>query len=46
MEISNFIVAVSGAWPMVIFNLKSLLETGSTVLQDPYPNESAHSGKE
>jgi hypothetical protein len=26
-------------------NLKSLLETGSAVLQDPYPIESAHSGK-
>jgi uncharacterized protein YndB with AHSA1/START domain len=45
-EPSNFIVSVSGAWPMVISNLKSLLETGSLVLQDPYPIESAHSGKE
>jgi len=44
-EPSNFIVAVSGAWPMVISNLKSLLETGSTVLQAAYPIESAHSGK-
>ena len=43
---SNFIVAVSGGWPKVISNLKSLLETGSSVLQDPYPIESAHSGKE
>src|SRR5215831_1803636 len=43
---SNFIAAVSGAWPMVISNLKSLLETGSTVLQDPFPIKSAHSGKE
>jgi uncharacterized protein YndB with AHSA1/START domain len=43
---SNFIAAVSGAWPMVISNLKSLLETGSIVLQNPYPIESAHSGKE
>ena len=34
-EPSNFIAAVSGAWPMVISNLKSLLETGSTVLQNP-----------
>jgi hypothetical protein len=39
-------VALSGAWPMVISNLKSLLETGSTVLQYPDPAESAHSGKE
>ncbi|HUI65934.1 MAG TPA: SRPBCC family protein [Bacteroidota bacterium] len=36
-EPSNFIVAVSGAWPMVISNLKSLLETGSPVLQAPPP---------
>jgi uncharacterized protein YndB with AHSA1/START domain len=34
-EPSNFIAAVSGAWPMVICNLKSLLETGSIVLQVP-----------
>jgi len=26
---------VSGGWPKVISNLKSLLETGSAVLQDP-----------
>jgi uncharacterized protein YndB with AHSA1/START domain len=45
-EPSNFIAAVSGAWPMVISNLKSLLETGSIVLQNPYPIESAHSAKE
>jgi uncharacterized protein YndB with AHSA1/START domain len=45
-EPSNFIAAVSGAWPMVISNLKSLLETGSVVLQNPYPIESAHSRKE
>ncbi len=35
-EPSKFIMAVSGAWPMVISNLQSLLETGSTVLQDPF----------
>ena len=34
---SKFIEAVSGGWPKVISNLKSLLETGSAVLQDPYP---------
>lgn len=34
---SQFIVAVSGGWPKVISNLKSLLETGSAVLVDPYP---------
>ena len=39
---SKFIEAVSGGWPKVISNLKSLLETGSPVLQDPYRIESAH----
>jgi uncharacterized protein YndB with AHSA1/START domain len=34
---SKFIDAVSGGWPKVLSNLKSLLETGSVVLQDPYP---------
>ena len=43
-EPSKLIEAVSGGWPKVISNLKSLLETGSIVLQDPYPVESAHSG--
>jgi uncharacterized protein YndB with AHSA1/START domain len=45
-EPSNFIAAVSGAWPMVISNLKSLLETSSIVMQKPYPVETAHSKKE
>jgi uncharacterized protein YndB with AHSA1/START domain len=45
-EPSKFIEAVSGGWPKVISNLKSLLETGSAVLNDPYPIESTHSGKE
>jgi uncharacterized protein YndB with AHSA1/START domain len=35
---SKFIEAVSGGWPKVVSNLKSLLETGSAVLLDPYPN--------
>ena len=39
-EPSKFIAAVSGAWPMVISNLKSMLETGSIVLQKPYPIKS------
>ena len=34
---SKLIEAVSGGWPKVISNLKSLLETGSIALQDPYP---------
>lgn len=37
VEPSTLIVAVSGGWPKVISNLKSLLETGAAVLQDPYP---------
>jgi uncharacterized protein YndB with AHSA1/START domain len=40
---SKLIVAVSGGWPKVISNLKSLLETGATVLGDPYPAGSAQS---
>jgi uncharacterized protein YndB with AHSA1/START domain len=36
-EPSKFIVAVSGGWPKVLSNLKSLLESGSIVLQDPDP---------
>jgi uncharacterized protein YndB with AHSA1/START domain len=36
-ESSKFIAAVSGGWPKILSNLKSLLETGSPVLQDPYP---------
>jgi uncharacterized protein YndB with AHSA1/START domain len=34
---SKFIEAVSGGWPKIMSNLKSLLETGSIVLGDPYP---------
>src|SRR5919198_3934208 len=45
-EPSKFIEAVSGGWPKVISNLKSLLETGSVVLQEPYPIQSGHSGKQ
>jgi uncharacterized protein YndB with AHSA1/START domain len=41
-EPSALIDAVSGGWPKVISNLKSLLETGSPALQEPYPGESAH----
>jgi uncharacterized protein YndB with AHSA1/START domain len=39
-EPSKLIEAVSGGWPKVISNLKSLLETGFAVLNDPYPIES------
>jgi uncharacterized protein YndB with AHSA1/START domain len=34
---SKFIVAVAGGWPKILSNLKSLLETGSPVQQEPYP---------
>jgi uncharacterized protein YndB with AHSA1/START domain len=44
-EPSKFIEAVSGGWPKVISNLKSLLETGSAVLQDPYPTETASAAR-
>jgi uncharacterized protein YndB with AHSA1/START domain len=33
-EPSKLIRAVSGGWPMIISNLKSLLETGSIALED------------
>jgi hypothetical protein len=42
-EPSKFIEAVSGGWPKVLSNLKSLLETGTAVLQEPYRTESARS---
>jgi uncharacterized protein YndB with AHSA1/START domain len=42
---SKLIAAVSGGWPKVISNLKSLLETGSIALQDPYPVERVGSGE-
>jgi uncharacterized protein YndB with AHSA1/START domain len=34
---SKLIAAVSGGWPKIISNLKSLLETGSAVLPGAYP---------
>ena len=43
-EPSKFIAAVSGGWPPVISNLKSFLETGSAVLQEPHLAESVQSG--
>lgn len=36
-EPSKLIDAVSGGWPKIISNLKSLLETGAIALQDAYP---------
>ena len=41
-EPSQLNAAVSGGWPKVISNLKSLLETGTVVLQDPYPTAVSH----
>ena len=41
-EPSKLIAAGSGGWPKVASNLKSLLETGSVVLPEPYPVEGAH----
>ncbi len=43
-EASKLIEAVSGGWPKVISNLKSLLETGATAMQDPYPAATAAAG--
>lgn len=34
---SKLIEAVSGGWPKIVSNLKSLLETGSVAFTDPYP---------
>ena len=34
---SKLIEAVSGGWPKIISNLKSLLENGSIALKDAYP---------
>jgi hypothetical protein len=36
-EPSNLIDAVSGGWPKILSNLKSLLETGSVVMPAAYP---------
>ena len=36
-EPSKLIDAVSGGWPKIMSNLKSLLEGGAVVLQAPYP---------
>jgi uncharacterized protein YndB with AHSA1/START domain len=36
-EGSKLIEKVSGGWPKVLSNLKSLLETGAVALGDPYP---------
>jgi uncharacterized protein YndB with AHSA1/START domain len=38
---SKFFAAVSGGWPKILSNLKSLLETGSIALQVAYPPSGA-----
>ncbi len=40
-EQSKLIEAVSGGWPKILSNLKSLLETGSAIMTDPYPAASS-----
>ncbi len=45
-EPSKLIEAVGGGWPKVISNLKSLLETGSAAMLDPYPSAGTQPGKQ
>jgi uncharacterized protein YndB with AHSA1/START domain len=40
-EPSKLIAAVSGGWPKIMSNLKSLLETGSIALEEAYPAQAA-----
>jgi uncharacterized protein YndB with AHSA1/START domain len=40
-EYSKLIEAVSGGWPKILSNLKSLLETGSLAIAEPYPAATA-----
>ncbi|MGH8324788.1 MAG: SRPBCC domain-containing protein, partial [Steroidobacteraceae bacterium] len=44
-EPSKLIEAVSGGWPKILSNLKSLLETGSIALQDSQPKQAAQPAK-
>ena len=37
-ERSKLVEAVSGGWPKILSNLKSLLETGAVALEEPYRN--------
>lgn len=43
-EQSRLIEKVSGGWPKIISNLKSLLETGEVALGEPYPQASETAG--
>ena len=38
-ENSRLVEAVSGGWPKILSNLKSLLETGAVAFDEPYPNK-------
>jgi uncharacterized protein YndB with AHSA1/START domain len=40
-EASKLVEAVSGGWPKVLSNLKSLLETGAIAVDEPYPAQPA-----
>ena len=44
-EPSTLISAVSGGWPKVVSNLKSLLETGAVALEQMYPAAAADAGR-
>ncbi|HLJ94259.1 MAG TPA: SRPBCC family protein [Gemmataceae bacterium] len=44
-EPSKLIEAVSGGWPKIMSNLKSLIETGSVALNEAYPTSSNQSAK-
>jgi len=44
-EPSKFIEAVSGGWPKILSNLKSLLETGSILLPAPNPAANADAAR-
>jgi uncharacterized protein YndB with AHSA1/START domain len=43
-EPSKLIEAVSGGWPKIISNLKSLLESGAIALEEAYPAAGARAG--
>jgi len=45
-EASKLITAVSGGWPKILSNLKSLLETGAIALQDYEAGKSAQPGRQ
>ena len=36
---SKLVDAVSGGWPKILSNLKSLLETGTVAFDEPYPSK-------